>query len=90
MELRYEIEEGTVRFVQSSANTARFYHPVPYSVALALVAQAEPMEWTFGLYDGKSSLRGKKKSTAVIYEGEKIQSVIRGATRDAEWLRPAR
>lgn len=90
MELRYTIEAGTVRFVQTSPNTPRFYHPVPYSIALALVKEAEPMEWIFGLYDTKSVLRGQKKATAIVYEGDKIKTIVRGATRDAEWLRPTR
>ncbi len=90
MELEYSIEDGVLHVVQTSANTERFYHPVPYKVARELVAIAQPMEWRLSPIADGSVLRGTKTATAVRYERDVILEVTRDAVRDAEWTRLGR
>lgn len=90
MELSYRIDGSEIRFTQTSRNVARFYHPVPYAVALDLVKIARPMEWDFRLAEDGSSLKGTKTATAVAYEGSKIKEIIKEAKRDAEWTKSDR
>ncbi len=90
MELSYRIEGGTVRFTQTSANSIRYYSPVPYPVAKELVAAAQPMEWIFRLNADATILRGVKVSTGVRYERDRVLEILRDASRDAEWARASR
>jgi hypothetical protein len=72
---------------QSSANTERFYHPVPYKVAVQLVSLAKPMEWNLKSAAKGAVLRGTKTSTAVRYDRDTILEVIHNTVREAEWTR---
>lgn len=90
MELDYSMENGTLHLVQASANTERFYHPVPYKVAVQLVALAQPMEWRLKPVAKGAVLRGTKISTAVRYEQDAILEVKKDSIRDAEWTRLAK
>jgi hypothetical protein len=87
MMLSYSINENTLNVTQTSPNVDRFYHPVPYNIAKELVNTAEPMSWEMKLYNKGTDLKGTKKATAVIYEGDTIKSFLFGATRDAEWTK---
>jgi hypothetical protein len=87
MDLRYSIENNILQVVQSSSNTERFYHPVPYNVARELVRAAEPMRWELALYDNGASLRGVKVATAVRYEGDRVLEFLPSTAREAEWTR---
>ncbi len=90
MELAYTIKEGILYVKQTSPNTERYYHPVPYLIAHQLVELAEPMEWEFNTLVGDSILRGIKRATAVRYEGDTIIEIIHKSTRDAEWTKIGR
>lgn len=87
MELRYVIENNTLRVSQSSPNAEWFYHPVPYGVAKALVISAEPMRWELALYRKGTVLRGIKITTAVRYERDEVLELLPGSAREAEWIR---
>ncbi|WP_304224863.1 hypothetical protein [Gracilinema caldarium] len=88
MELRYKIENGSLIVVQTSPNIDRYYHPLPYKIASQMVKQAQPMRWIFSEYNN-TSLIGKKMSTGVRYDGEKIIEIIHDTERTAEWVRTA-
>jgi hypothetical protein len=90
MDLIYTIEDNTLRVSQSSPNTERYYHPVPYAVARRLVTEAEPMRWELLLDEGGNILRGMKIATAVRYEGNTVLELLPGSARDAEWTRSSR
>lgn len=90
MDLNYSIDSNTLKVVQSSPNTERYYHPVPYGVAKQLVLDAEPMRWELLLYEKGASLRGIKIATAVRYEGDTILEILLHSARDAEWTRATR
>ncbi|OHE69708.1 MAG: hypothetical protein A2413_20920 [Treponema sp. RIFOXYC1_FULL_61_9] len=90
MELSYAVKDDSVRVVQTSPNTDKFYAPVPLKVATALSRIARPMEWTFRLAAGKETLRGTKTATSVSWEADRILEVVHGSTREAEWNRIAR
>jgi hypothetical protein len=90
MELSYSIDQNTLRVTQSSPNTERYYHPVPYGVAKQLVSDAEPMRWELLLYHQGTSLRGIKIATAVRYEGNTILELLPASAREAEWTRTIR
>lgn len=90
MELQYTIENNTVLIRQTSDNTERFYHPVPYSIARQLVEAAQPMEWRLQLYNKGSLLKGTKISTAVMYEQDNIIELIHNNGRPAEWQKMTR
>ncbi|AEJ19443.1 TP0183 family DNA metabolism protein [Gracilinema caldarium] len=87
MDLKYSIHNGNLIVYQISQNTERYYHPLPYKVALQLVALAKPMRWIFTELTNTSVLRGKKISTAVRYDQDQILEVIHDTERDAEWVR---
>lgn len=87
MDLVYRIRDGEVRFAQTSQNTARFYHPVPYAVAQELVKSAKPMEWFFRLAEDGSALQGTKTATAVLYEGSAVKELLHDSKREAEWTK---
>lgn len=90
MELQYSIEGGELHLTQASANTERFYHPIPYKVAVQLVLIAQPMEWRLKPIADGSVLRGTKTTTAIRYDQEAILEVTRDSVRDAEWTRLSR
>jgi hypothetical protein len=90
MNLAYAIENNTLKVVQNSPNTERYYHPVPYEVAKQLAAGAEPMRWELCLYEGGTVLRGIKIATAVRYERNAILELFPGSAREAEWIRTSR
>jgi hypothetical protein len=90
MDLRYNIEGNTVRILQFSPNTERFYHPLPQAVAKELSAQAEPMMWVFSLYDDGYALRGIKTATSVRYEGNTVLEILPNTVREAEWIKSSR
>jgi hypothetical protein len=85
MNLTYSIENNILRVVQSSPNTERYYHPVPYEVARQLAERAEPMRWELLLYENGALLKGIKVATAVLYEGNTILELFPGSYREAEW-----
>lgn len=90
MELSYTIQDKDIELVQSSPNTERYYHPVPYAVARQLVSLAKPMKWRFQLFSNGTVLRGTKISTGVRYHGDTIDEVIQDSTREAEWTKITR
>jgi hypothetical protein len=87
MNVSYRIQGDTLHVVQTSPNTERYYHPVPYGIARQLAELAEPMSWEFSLFGGGGILRGKKTATAVEYAGETILNLFYGNVRDAEWTK---
>lgn len=89
MDLKYTVENGILTVYQISANTERYYHPVPYKIAQGLVSLAKPMRWIFSELNNKLVLKGKKISTAVRYDGDQLLEVIHDSERDAEWVRAA-
>ncbi|QQO07972.1 TP0183 family DNA metabolism protein [Breznakiella homolactica] len=90
MSLSYTITGDTVEIIQTSPNSDRFYHPVPYGVAKQLVELAEPMKWKFRLFGDGLYLRGTKSATAVEYTGETILNLTYGDEREAEWVKTSR
>jgi hypothetical protein len=90
MDLNYSIEGNTIRIVQNSPNTERFYHPLPFAVAKELAAQADPMIWVFSLYDNGTALRGIKTATSVRYEGNTVLEILPSTVREAEWIKSSR
>jgi len=90
MELTYTIQDKEIELVQSSPNTERYYHPVPYAVARQLVSLAKPMRWRFQLVSNGSVLRGTKIATALRYHGDTIDEVIQDSSREAEWTKITR
>ncbi len=87
MMLSYSIDRDTITVTQTSPNVERFYHPVPLTVAKALVQTAEPMTWEMKLYNNGTDLKGTKKATAVEYEGDTVKAFYFGTMREAEWTR---
>jgi hypothetical protein len=87
MDLSYSIENNTLKVVQNSPNTERYYHPVPFAVAKRLTGEAEPMRWELLLYEKGTVLRGIKVATGARYEGNTIIELLPGSARDAEWTR---
>ena len=87
MNLAYTISDNTLRVMQISPNTERYYYPAPYLVAKELVEAAEPMQWEFLLFDQGNLLRGYKTNTAVVYEGNIVQELLPNTSREAEWTR---
>jgi len=87
MDLKYTIESGNLVIYQVSANTERYYHPLPYKVARQLVFLAKPMRWIFTDLINNTILQGKKISTAARYEADQLLEVIHDTERDAEWVR---
>lgn len=87
MDLKYTLENGNLVIYQVSANTERFYHPLPYKVARELVSLAKPMRWIFTDLINNTILQGKKISTAARYEADRLLEVIHDTERDAEWVR---
>jgi len=90
MELAWKIEGAELSLQQSSQNSTKFYHPVPYKIALELTTKAKPMRWTFSLYSDGMVLKGSKISSAVSYDGDRLLEIIHGAVREAEWTRLTR
>jgi hypothetical protein len=90
MNLVYTIEDNALRVMQTSPNTERFYHPVPYEVAKELTARSEPWQWELSLYENGTILRGIKISTAVRYEENRVLQLIPGTIRKAEWIKSSR
>jgi hypothetical protein len=90
MSLSCMIEGNTVRITQTSPNTERFYHPLPFPIAKELAAYAEPMVWVFSLYDNGTALRGIKTATSVRYEGNTILEILPNTVREAEWIKSSR
>jgi hypothetical protein len=90
MNLRYFIENNCLTVIQSSQNTERFYHPIPYAVARELAAEADPMRWELWLFENGTVLRGIKVATGVRYEGNRILEILPGIAREAEWTKLGR
>jgi hypothetical protein len=97
MDLSYSIENNTLKVVQDSPNTERYYQrlgdspaTVPYAVAEQLVLEAEPMYWEFLLQENGMALRGIKIFTGVRYESETVLEIIPGTNREVEWTRTGR
>jgi hypothetical protein len=90
MNLIYRIENNALRVFQISANTERFYHPLPFNIARTLSVHAEPWQYELFLYEDGTSLRGTKTFTDVIYEDVRILELRPGATRPAEWTKASR
>jgi hypothetical protein len=87
MRLVYTIENNTLKVVQNSPNTERFYHPLPYRIAQQVSAEAEPIRWEFQLYEQGRLLRGKKIGTGVRYNEDKVLELIPGAEVGVEWTK---
>jgi hypothetical protein len=90
MNLRYIIENNSLKVIQSSRNTERFYHPVPYPVARELAAEAEPMQWELWLFENGTVLKGIKVMTGVRYEGNRVLEILPGSASEAEWTKLGR
>jgi hypothetical protein len=90
MNLIYRIENNALRIFQISANTERFYHPLPFNIARTLSVQAEPWQYEFFLYEDGTTLRGTKTFTDVVYEGVRILELHPGSVRAAEWTKASR
>jgi hypothetical protein len=90
MNLSYSIEGDAIRVIQTSPNTERFYHPLPFSIARELAAYAEPTMWVFSLYDNGTALRGIKTATSVRYEGNTILEILPNTIKEAEWIKSSR
>lgn len=90
MDLAWKIEGTELYCLQISPNSIKFYHPVPYKIAVELTSKAKPMKWNFSLYSDGMILKGTKTSSAVSYEGDRILEIIHGSSREAEWARLSR
>jgi hypothetical protein len=90
MNLIYRIENNILRIFQISANTERFYHPMPYTIARELSVRAEPWQYEFFLYEDGMTLRGIKIFTDVVYDDARIIELRPGAVREAEWTKASR
>jgi hypothetical protein len=90
MDLVYRIEDNTLKVMQNSPNTERYYHPLPFNIAKLLSAGAELMKWELFLYKKGSVLRGIKIMTGVSYEGDTLLQLLPGDIRNVEWTRMAR
>jgi hypothetical protein len=94
MHLSYSIEHNTLKVIQDSPNTERYYQrlgtspvTVPYTVARRLSQEAEPMRWEFFLEKNGTVLQGTKTATGVRYELETILEIIPGVVREVQWVR---
>ena len=65
MNLKYTIENNTIKISQTSPNNERFYHPYPPVIARQLSDMASPMHWELMLYSGGTRLKGTKTSTEI-------------------------
>ncbi|MDR1247859.1 MAG: hypothetical protein LBK63_01015 [Treponema sp.] len=90
MNLIYRIENNTLRIFQTSQNTERFYHPMPFTIARELSVRAEPWQYELFLYEDGMTLRGIKIFTDVVYEDARIIKLLPGAIREAEWTKTPR
>jgi hypothetical protein len=90
MSLQYSVENNRLTVVQSSQNTERFYHPIPYAVARELAAEADPMRWELWLFENGTVLKGIRVATGVRYEGNKVLEILPGTAREAEWTKLGR
>ncbi|MDR2110095.1 MAG: hypothetical protein LBP32_02170 [Spirochaetaceae bacterium] len=90
MRLRYVIEDNTLKVIQNSPNTERFYHPVPYGVARRLVEEADPMRWELLLFNNGALLRGIKVTTGARYEGDRVLELLPHTAESAEWVKAGR
>jgi hypothetical protein len=90
MDLVYTIADDTLFVTQSSANQARYYHPLPYRVAEALTASANPMRWIFLLYGNGTALWGIRITTAVRYEGDEVLELIPNSAQESGWTKLSR
>jgi hypothetical protein len=90
MGLSYTMEGHNVHIVQNSPNTEFFYHPLPFTIARELAANAEPMTWIFSLYDNGTALRGIKTGSSVRYEGNTVVEFIPHTVWEAEWIKSSR
>jgi hypothetical protein len=90
MNLTHRIEGNALRIFQASANTERFYHPLPLNIARTLSAHAEPWQYELFLYEDGAALRGTKTFTDVVYEDERVLELRPGAVRAAEWTKASR
>jgi hypothetical protein len=94
MDLSYSIEQNTLKVVQDSPNTERYYQrlgdspvTVPYGVAKRLTLEAEPMRWELLLRENGTVLRGIKTFTGARYELETVMEITPGMTGEVEWTR---
>jgi hypothetical protein len=87
MNLRYTIENNTLKVRQDSPNTERYYYPLPYGVAKQLSAEAGPMIWELYLYSGGTHLRGVKISTEAIVENDLLVDLLPDTARDTLWTK---
>jgi len=87
MNLTYTIEDNTLKVIQNSPNTERFYYPLPYGVASLLCIEAEPMRWELLLYSGGSHLKGVRISTEAKVDGDTLLELLRETTRESLWVR---
>jgi hypothetical protein len=90
MALSYTVEGHNVRIVQTSPNTEFFYHPLPFTAARKLAANAEPMTWVFSLYDNGTALRGIRSGSSVRSEGNTVVEFIPHTVWEAEWIKSSR
>ncbi|MDR3167720.1 MAG: hypothetical protein LBT93_07235 [Treponema sp.] len=89
MDLRYAIEDNTLKIQQISPNNERFYHPLPFEIAKILSAEAEPISWELMLYEKGTTLRGIKRATDIRYEGIGVLEFLRGTVREVVWIKSA-
>jgi hypothetical protein len=97
MDLTYSIEQNTLKVVQNSPNTERYYQrlgdspvTVPYEVAKRLTLEAEPMCWELLLRENGTVLQGVKTFTGARYEMETVVEILPGMTGEVEWTRIGR
>ena len=87
MNLKYTIENNTIRINQISPNNERFYYPYPPEIARQLADIASPMHWELQLYSGGTRIRGIRFSTEVksLVNGSVVLSQETGM--DTFWVR---
>jgi hypothetical protein len=90
MALSWGIEDNILKVKQLSPNADRYYHPLPYAVALRLAEKAEPMIWELRLYDNGNILRGLKTFTGVRSERESLIELIPREMQNVEWVKAGR
>lgn len=97
MNLRYSIENNTLKVVQDSPNTEQYYQfqddsagTLPYLVARRLAEEAKPMRWELFLYEKGTILRGLKTVSVIHYNLARMLEITHGTLVEANWVRTSR
>ena len=92
MVLSYSIEGNTLKILQISPNSERYYYPLPIEAARELARGAEPMSWELSMYQGGTVLGGIRISTAARMSSEGVVRDLlpNGDVREVLWTKIGR